>query len=37
MVVRLPVVATVKATGAGLGPWQVLSQCVAVLQRTLDA
>jgi hypothetical protein len=38
MVVRLPVVvAKVKATGAGLGLWQVPSQCVAVLQRTLDA
>jgi hypothetical protein len=37
MVVRLPVAAMVKATGTGLGLWQVLSQCVAVLQRTLDA
>jgi hypothetical protein len=39
MVVRLPVVVKVKATGAGgLGFWQVPSQCVAVLQgRTLDA
>lgn len=39
MVVRLPVVAKVKATEAGgLELWQVPSQCVAVLQRRmLDA
>ncbi len=38
MVVRLTVVVKVKMTGAGLELWQVLSQCVAVLQRrTLDA
>ena len=38
MVVRQPVVAKVKATGAGLGLWQpVPIQCVVVLQRrTLD-